>query len=960
MLTKLLELFPQDKEKLYEYAKKQAEREIFLREITETMRSSLDISQVKNIIVNELGKFLNADIFVIRAFDQVRDDFLLVDEYSEYKSSPDIKGVREIEAEIGNVPEKISHGHIKEFFKEHKQIFIPDAVSAYDKLEEPLKILIDTYGAKSVYTIPIYYGDQLLAAFGALYTKEPVNITNENINLLNVLTAQAGIALHQAELYSQAKKQAERETFLRKITEAISGSFDLNEIVSLVCRELPEIFRVQRVVVTEFKTGNDGRISSIHYNTSKDIPSGKDLSKSEHLKAYKYVREVIVDKKRDFIINDLWQSDAPLYYKEIADKLGVKSVLGIPIKDKDKIWGAIFITEFYTPRHWSEEEITLLKTIANQILISIKQTGLYSQIEMRAERESVLRKITENITNSLDINQTKKNIVDETGKLFKADRCLIRLWSDYSLSNAEMGISTEYLRTKHIKSVADIKPDVEFLKYLTSVFLNDGNIYAPDLDNLDTSQAAIKYLKGYGVKSAYASPIYKDDLLIRFLIIQFTKNKVMLSDEDTKLLRTIASQSSIALNQADLYLRAKIQAERADFLRKIIEAVGDSLDLETVLNVICEKIFDLFKPDRVAIENYPDKNDYTKWAVTSQYKSGPDILGVNDIEYSQQSKQYLGTRTLEQGIDIVADDLDESDLPDYFVDTHKKMKIKSFIAVPLKKDNHKWGVLALSQVHRYRKWTNGEIQLLHTVAEQAYIAIRQAELYKEVKESTRLKSEFIANVSHEIRTPLNAIIGFSQLLDNPNCTQEKHHKYINNISLSANHLLKLVSSILDFSKIESGKTKLSYDMFNSKDIIKDVISSIKSMAIQKNITINTELSDVILEADIIKFKQIMINLLSNAIKFTNIDGQVTISTKLKNNELLVEIQDNGIGIAKKDSDKIFKYFSQADSSHTRNQQGSGLGLVLVKKLVELHQGEIGFESQKGKGSKFWFTLPNAK
>lgn len=777
MFKKFLELIPKEQDKLYEEAKKNALRGAFLSKIIETVGRNCDIYSVLSIICKETRELFNVDRVAIGQYKSLDDNNNNLYAVIESTSEKAVARHRDVV-----IPSEIGEYLWKNLFIEKKDIIFDDMTDS--SVPDFYKDFHKKIGTKSI--MNTYIGDEkenwgIMALFQNGYYR---HWTKEEIQLFHTISDQIYIAIKQAELLLQAEQHARREAILREITEGTRNSLDVDEILNGVCKKVPEIFDVQRVVITDFTQEDDGSFRSTYHNTQKDIKSGADLPAKKRKKAFEYAREVIIEKNSSFIVNNLLESDAPSYYKEVACDFGLKSILGVPIKSKEKTWGAIFIVDCYKCRNWTESEKTLLETIADQIAIAIRQAELYSQ--------------------------TKK------------------------------------------------------------------------------------------------------------------------------------------------------QAQRADFLRKIIETVGDSLDLEFLLNSICKEVFELFKPDRVAIENYIDNNDFTKWSVTSQYTSGPDILGVRDIEYSAQSKEYLGIRTLNEGRDIIADDLEKSDLPDYFIDTHKKMNIKSFVAVPLKKDNDKWGVLALSQVHKYRKWTKGEIELLHMVADQAYIAIRQARLYVQSQEAARLKHEFITNMSHEIRTPLNSILGFSQLLKNPECTEEKHQKYLSNISLSANHLLEVVNSILNFSKIESGGLSLCMEKFNLQEAIQETVLSIKSMAIQKNITIKTELTEEIIEADMLKFKQIMLNLLSNAIKFTNDEGQVTIRTKTKKNMILVEVEDTGIGIAKEDRHKIFKYFTQLDSSPSRNNEGTGLGLVLAKKLVELHNGTIDFESKEGKGSKFWFTLPKVK
>jgi signal transduction histidine kinase len=187
---------------------------------------------------------------------------------------------------------------------------------------------------------------------------------------------------------------------------------------------------------------------------------------------------------------------------------------------------------------------------------------------------------------------------------------------------------------------------------------------------------------------------------------------------------------------------------------------------------------------------------------------------------------------------------------------------------------------------------------------------------------------------------------------------EKQKKFVNNILLSGEHLLRLVNDILDLSKIESGSIIITPETFEVYPKIKETVSILKGLAIRKNIDISMDIDEELyIKADLKMFRQIMYNLLSNAIKFSDENGQIMVTAFRQGNIVKFEVQDNGIGIPKKDQDKIFKSFAQLDSSLTRRQEGTGLGLTLTKKFVEFHKGEIDFESEENRGSKFWFTLP---
>jgi PAS domain S-box-containing protein len=229
-------------------------------------------------------------------------------------------------------------------------------------------------------------------------------------------------------------------------------------------------------------------------------------------------------------------------------------------------------------------------------------------------------------------------------------------------------------------------------------------------------------------------------------------------------------------------------------------------------------------------------------------------------------------------------------------------------------------------------------------------------------EANRLKSEFLANMSHELRTPLNGIIGFSELLIDKKVgpLNDRQKEYLGDILNSGTHLLRLINDVLDLSKIESGKLELAIETFFAKEAIDEVCSVVHSIAEKKRIGIAINITPQMKEISIDKhkFKQILYNLLSNAIKFTNEGGKVTIEVESNGNEWFsVKVKDTGIGMTPEGMRTLFTPFVQLDSGIARKQDGTGLGLVLTKKFVELHNGSIKVESEVNKGSVFTIQLP---
>jgi signal transduction histidine kinase len=234
-------------------------------------------------------------------------------------------------------------------------------------------------------------------------------------------------------------------------------------------------------------------------------------------------------------------------------------------------------------------------------------------------------------------------------------------------------------------------------------------------------------------------------------------------------------------------------------------------------------------------------------------------------------------------------------------------------------------------------------------------------LNEELAKANRLKSDFLANMSHELRTPLNSIIGFSDML----LTQEigalnaMQQDFLETVARNGRHLLQLISELLDLSKIEAGHLQLVSESLDLRELLREAADSVRAQTEQRRHVLDLELppSPLTVTADHVRVRQVLLNLLSNAIKFTPDGGKVRLLGRREDGAVRVEVIDTGIGIAPEDQPKLFKEFIQVDASASRHYEGTGLGLALCKRLVELHGGRIGCESARGQGSTFWFTLP---
>jgi PAS domain S-box-containing protein len=322
---------------------------------------------------------------------------------------------------------------------------------------------------------------------------------------------------------------------------------------------------------------------------------------------------------------------------------------------------------------------------------------------------------------------------------------------------------------------------------------------------------------------------------------------------------------------------------------------------------------------------------------------------------------------------IVSDELSRSSLAAYFLGETDALRLKTLISIPLLVQNELQGVLEVltTKVDRY---VHEELKMLSIIANELAIGMSRKRLMDEVTiKNIELENEkkrtddanetlkrFLATFSHELRAPLNAIVGFSEILttDLENLPSSKVSNFMKNINESGKHLQGLINDILDLSKIEAGKMELHIEAYPVSSFTESIQRVMQAAVQQKNVTLTFDVAPDIdqLVVDQTRFKQILVNLVSNAVKYSHKEGTVTVSIRRFINEIEVAVKDQGVGIKPEDLSRLFQAFQQGKNSRSM-KEGTGLGLVITKRLIELHGGQIWAESEWGKGSTFRFRIP---
>jgi signal transduction histidine kinase len=670
----------------------------------------------------------------------------------------------------------------------------------------------------------------------------------------------------------------------------------------------------------------------------------------------------------------------PEYTQPQATTVGYRTALGVPMLREGVAIGLILVARDRVAP-FSGKQIALLQTFADQAVIAIENVRLFKELqdknralmeahaqvtetlEQRTATAEILRVISRSQT---DVQPVFDTIVRNTVRLCSG------LFSTVFQFDGELLhiVATHNLTPKALEALHRLYP-VRPTRALAAAraILERAVVHIPDVElEPEFQQRAVAHAVGW--RSALIVPMMREGAPIGVITVGRAGRGPFL-DSEIELLKTFADQAVIAVENARLFteLQARTReltqsVEKLTALGELSQAVSSTLDVETVLDTIVSRASQLAGADGCSIFEYDEGTQQFELRATHNDDT-PFVEALRAVRL-RKGEGLMG-RAAEMREPVQIPDITQPGAYQSSVrDTLIRFGYHALLSVPLLREDEIIGSLSFNR-KAPGEFAPEVVHVLKTFATQSALAIQNARLFREIADKSRQleaasrhKSEFLANMSHELRTPLNAIIGFSEVLAEKMFGEvnAKQAEYLQDILESGRHLLSLINDILDLSKIEAGHMELEAADFHLPSAIDNALTLVRERATRRGITLGSTIDERLgmVRGDERKVKQILLNLLSNALKFTPEGGRIDVGAGRHDKVAEVSVADTGIGIAPADQEAVFEEFRQVGAAE-RKAEGTGLGLALCRKFVELHGGKIWVQSEPGRGSTFTFTLP---
>jgi signal transduction histidine kinase len=642
----------------------------------------------------------------------------------------------------------------------------------------------------------------------------------------------------------------------------------------------------------------------------------------------------------------------------LARTLGYNAIVAAPMIREDKVIGVI-VTGHRDAQLFSDKQVALLEAFADQAVIAIENARLVNETKESLDQQTAISEILRVISASPgNVQPVLQAVAERAARICEAQYADIiiaegdkmRVGAAFGELGRPIGELVHLDRTTVMgRAIVDKLP-----------------VHVADLQNAgDEFPLGQKLAHKYGHRTILAVPLVRENRALGTILVRRTDVRPF-EEKHIALLKTFADQAAIAIENVRLFNATQEALEQQTATAEVLKVISGSItDAHPVFDAISRSCLKLYNARHVAL--FVRDGEHIN-RVGYALARGDANDGTQALYPMPLDDGSLTGRTILRGELLhIKDAQTEPGLSKQSRAVTAASGARSVLLAPMNSMGVTTGALTVVRSEP-GGFSEREVELIRTFADQAVIAMENVRLFREIQDKSaqlevanKHKSEFLANMSHELRTPLNAIIGFSEVLIERMFGEvnEKQADYLKDIHDSGKHLLSLINDILDLSKIEAGRMELELSTFHLPSALSNAMTLVRERAQRHGIELGLDVDKSLgeFEADERKVKQILLNLLSNAVKFTPDGGRVDVSAVMNGKNVEIAVRDTGIGIAPEDHAKVFEEFVQVGRDYTRKAEGTGLGLALTRRFVELHGGEIRLASVPGKGSTFTITLP---